>query len=113
MSKTTFKLPRSLRDEMREVAKAEQGPRGKSRWVREAVLSLLETDPGLSTVGLGEDLREARGMVVDQIDITGITNDLESAITLLRRQDPMMEGVQSAILRAAIRHRLKRGKGSG
>jgi hypothetical protein len=106
VSKTTYRLPSTLRDSMRLAAKERYGIKGKSRWVREAIDELLQEDPALRSVGLAEDL-----MHHDALDVVNLGDELreriEAAMTVLRRQDPLMKGVQSVIIRAAIRRRLK------
>ena len=90
---------------MLQAAIAECGKKGKSRWIHIAIEELFESDPILQSVGQGEDLN-----VNDATDVINITPELrdriETAILKLRRQDPLMEGVQSAIIRAAIRQKL-------
>jgi len=106
VSKTTYRLPSDLRDTMRVEARKQYGAKGKSRWVREAIDELLKADPGLRSVGVAEDL-----MHHDALDVVSLGDDLreriEAAMTILRRQDPLMKGVQSVLIRAAIRRRLK------
>jgi hypothetical protein len=90
---------------MRERARQLYGLKGKSRWVREAVVELLDSEPVLESVGAGEDLMQHN--VLDVVDLGDeLPRRIERAMVLLRRQDPLMEGVQSAIIRAAIRRRL-------
>ncbi len=103
--KTTFRLPRELRAAMRNAARKAYGPKGKSRWVREALEQLFKEDPALGSVGAAEDL--AQNDALDMVDLGNrLPSYIENAIMHLRRQDPLMEGVQSLIIRAAIRHRL-------
>ena len=103
--KTTYRLPSGLRDKMRDKARQLYGAKGKSRWVREAVIELLNSEPVLQSVGAGEDL--VQNNVIDVVDLGDeLPQRMERAMVLLRRQDPLMEGVQSAIIRAAIRRRL-------
>ncbi len=70
----------------------------------EAFYHLLLDDPNLETVGVGESLGEE---LTHQLswDVPSATQQrLDDAITKVRRADPRMEGVKSAIIRAAIRH---------
>jgi hypothetical protein len=106
MNKTTYRLPSALRNAMRSAALNQYGPKGKSRWVREAIQELLKADPALRSVGVSDDL-----MQHDALEVVSLADDLkeriEGAMTTLRRQDPLMKGVQSVIIRSAIRRKLK------
>lgn len=106
MNKTTYRLPSGLRDTMRTVARMQYGPKGKSRWVREAIEDLLRADPALTSVGIAEDLMQHDALDVVSLE-DGLRERIEAAMTTLRRQDPLMKGVQSVIIRAAIRRKLK------
>ena len=106
MTKTTYRLPSALRDTMRSAALEQYGPKGKSRWVREAIGELLEADPALRSVGLSEDLMHHDALDVVSLE-DGLRERIEVAMTTLRRQDPLMRGVQSVIIRAAIRRKLR------
>jgi Arc/MetJ-type ribon-helix-helix transcriptional regulator len=107
MAKTTYRLPATLRQQMREaVVRDGYGLRGKSRWIREAIELLFKKDRALINVGLGDDLEE--NSATDLVVLTPIIeNKIEETILKLRTQDPLMEGVQSSIIRAAIRLRLR------
>lgn len=89
---------------LEQVAKT-YGKKGKSRWIKEAIAMLVAEDVGLSTVGLGEDFETH-----DQSDVVLLDEEafdhLLAAMTTVRRQDPLYEGVQSAVIRAAIRLRI-------
>lgn len=91
---------------MLEAVRACYGAKGKSRWIREALEELLAEDRALQSVGVGEELAKK-----DSADVVDLGPELpariQGAIEILRRQDPLMEGVQSAIIRAAIRRKLK------
>jgi hypothetical protein len=95
---------------MLEFVEKEYGKKGKSRWIKEAIAHLLANDAGLSSVGLGEDYETFDTSDVVIVDSATIDN-LQTAITTIRRQDPLFEGVQSAVIRAAIRMRLLNGLG--
>ncbi len=106
MSKTTYRLPAALRTAMLGAVERSYGKKGKSRWIREAIDELLTEDPALSAVGVSEDLN--RNDVADVVDLGAeLPERITEGVQLLRRQDPTMEGVRSAIIRAAIRRRLK------
>jgi len=106
--KTTYRLPSALRKSMLESVAKKYGKKGKSRWINEAIEELIKNDPGLSSVGLGEDYETYDTADVVAMDSAGLES-LQTAMTTIRRQDPLFEGVQSAVIRAAIRLRLLDG----
>ena len=106
--KTTYRLPSHLRKKMLESVAREYGKKGKSRWIKEAITGLITKDTGLSSVGLGEDYETYDASDVIIID-SATFERLQTAMTTIRRQDPLYEGVQSSVIRAAIRMRLMDG----
>jgi hypothetical protein len=103
--KTTYRLPSELRESMLETVAREYGKKGKSRWIKEAIAELIAKDAGFASVGLGEDYETYD--TSDVLVMDGATFEkLQTAMTAIRRQDPLFEGVQSAVIRAAIRMRL-------
>jgi len=106
--KTTYRLPSELRESMLESVAKEYGKKGKSRWIREAIANLIARDAGLASVGLGEDYETYDTSDVVVMDSAAFEN-LQTAMTTIRRQDPLFAGVQSAVIRAAIRMRLTGG----
>lgn len=105
--KTTVRMTVAMRDAMRSAAAKEFGGKGKSRWVREALVDLNMEDPALTSVGVGESVfvPECSDQVVFQREEAQLLDEL---VARIRKQDPLAEGVQSQILRAAIRRRLQR-----
>ena len=103
--KTTYRLPSELKNRMANAVKDAYGKKGKSRWIKEAIAELINLDTGLSSVGLGEDYEVQDESDVLVLDETAYQN-LQTAMTMIRRQDPLYSGVQSAVIRAAIRLRL-------
>jgi len=91
------------------VADDGYGGKGKSLWVREALTQLFEHDPDLMNVGVGDDLE-----VNDAEDAFFLSMEnglaIDAAVEVIRSQYPRAEGIQSAIVRAAVRYRL-RGRG--
>ncbi len=107
MRRTAFTLPSLLRTEYTaHVTHAHgYGPRGKSRWVREAIVMLFRDDPGLTQVGLGVDVIDKDA--VEPIYLDESTEDLmKVGYRILRAQYPEWEGVQGDIIRAAVMYRL-------
>ncbi|HYQ93189.1 MAG TPA: hypothetical protein VES89_14220 [Candidatus Competibacteraceae bacterium] len=106
MKRVACRLPAFLKEELNQVVRTSSyGPKGKSRWVREALKALFLEDPNLITVGVGEhlernDAEEGFLLAPEQVE------NLEEGIRLIRSQNPWAEGVRSAIIRAAIRKRI-------
>ncbi len=104
-------MPLALKTTLRQVVTDDgYGGKGKSRWVREALTQLFEHDPDLINVGVGDDLE-----VNDAEDAFFLSKEnrsaIDAAVEVIRSQYPRAEGVQSAIIRAAVRCRLReRGK---
>ncbi len=105
--KTTYRLPNILRLKMLHAVENSYGKKKKSKWINEAINDLINNDIGLSSVGLGEYYETQDKTDVILIDEKTFEN-LEAAMTIVRRHDPLYEGVQSSIIRAAIRRRLDR-----
>lgn len=100
-------MPSALKVQLSEAVKADgYGGKGKSRWVREALKQLFEDDPELVTVGLGDALETNDAEDTFYLDEEGM-GFIDHAVTMVRAQDPRFEGVQSALLRAAIRWRFR------
>ena len=103
-------MPLTLKTMLRQaVADDGYGGKGKSRWVREALTQLFKHDPDLMNVGVGDDLE-----VNDAEDAFFLSMEnglaIDAAVEIIRSQYPRAEGIQSAIVRAAVRYRL-RGRG--
>ncbi len=94
---------------MLAAVEEDYGMMGKRKWIKEAIADLVKTDMGLASVGLGEhyEVHDAQDVVI--MDMKTVQR-LEAAMTMIRRQDPLFEGVQSAVIRAAIRMRLNSRK---
>lgn len=108
LKKTTYKIPHDLKIEMlTAVTRDGYGLKGKSKWIKTAIQALLEDDPELKTVGIGDALTKNNS--VDVVNLPkDIKDQLMDGIYTLRRRDPLWEGVQGALIRAAIKHQLKK-----
>jgi hypothetical protein len=90
---------------MRETVLKTHGPKGKSDWMCKVVTCFVRADPRLTQVGLGEALVD--NDVTDVVNFDDKTWELfEQACLTIRRQDPLFQGVQSALIRAALRYAL-------
>ena len=109
MRKTTYRLPSKLRNEMWACLKYEgYSSRSKSRWVREALVEYLDKDKdrGFTRVGLSDDIEP--NVTVEVIYLNDeLFKRIKEATTIIRKQTPLIEGVQSAIIRAAVRWRIE------
>jgi hypothetical protein len=67
---------------------------------------MFENDKALCWVGRGEALVDEN----DAAEMVSISQELDEAMTvaatIVRRQDPLIEGIQSKIIRGAIRRKL-------
>lgn len=108
MKHTSVRMPTALKLKVAATIKRQgYGGRGKSKWAREAIAQLFEEDPGLINVGVGDGLEDINDRDVYYLDKP--TRDLViRGIELLRLQSPLLEGVQSSIIRAALRYRVNR-----
>lgn len=105
--KTSVRLTLEMQRALRQAAVVAYGAKGKSRWVREALEMLEREDPAMTSVGFGE----ARFVpeCAEQVFLREADAErVERLVARVRRQDPLAEGVQSQLLRAAIRWRLSR-----
>lgn len=107
-TKITFVVPTGLQTELRErIIRDGYGLRGKSRWVTEAIESLLALPNFISLVHYSEEMHgfEKVETIVVTLDLK---KQLDQAALDLRREYPAAEGVQSSIVRTAIMQRLLR-----
>jgi hypothetical protein len=93
-----------LREKMREaMARDGYNTRRVSRWICQRVRDLFVADPHLMQVGLGDAVERHTVntllLVDDKTDAL-----LDEAFDILRAQDPRYEGIQGAVIRAAIRY---------
>lgn len=106
--KITFVLPNSLQRELKErVIKDNYDMKGKSRWVTEAIETLLVTETFPDLVKINDQMKgfEKQESVVIPRDMK---KQLEDAIVNVRKIYPEIDGVQSRIVRTAIMQRLLR-----
>jgi len=105
--KTSVRMTREMQLAVRNAATMAYGAKGKSRWVREALDMLDVEDPAMTTVGFGE--AHFVPECAEQFLLSAEASErLDRMVSRVRRQDPLAEGVQSQVLRAAIRWRLGR-----
>lgn len=106
--KITFVLPAALQHEMRErIVIDGYGLRGKSKWVSESILSLLSLNNYIELVKISNEMHSHGKSDTVTLD-ESVRRSLEKAIVDIRKVYPMLEGVQSRILRTSIVQRILR-----
>lgn len=106
--KLTFVVPEVLYQELREqMTKDQYGLRGKSKWVAEAVEQLVELESYPELVNLSENMQSYSKVETISVDAS-VKQLLEEAVVRIRRDYPLLEGVQSCVIRTAIMQRLLR-----
>lgn len=107
-SKITFVVPESLQSEMREsVIKQGYGLRGKSIWICEAIEALLKLNNYPELVNYSSELKgfeKAETVVMPR----EFKKQMDNAAMEVRKHYPLLEGVQSSLVRTAIMQRLLR-----
>ncbi len=107
-SKITFVIPKNFQNELRErVIKDDYGMRGKSKWVSEAIMQLLEMDSFPELVNYGDEMHGFDKVETVVLEYP-VKLALDEAIVAVRRKFPILEGVKSRIVRTAILQRLLR-----
>lgn len=107
-AKLTFLLPDKLQQEFRnQVTREGYGFRGKSRWVEEAVNRLLDMSNYSMLVNISSNLQHLANSETITVD-SATKRRIEEAALTIRHEYPLLEGVQSAIIRTAMLQRLIR-----
>ena len=107
-SKVAFAVPSSLKKELLEhVIKEGYGLRGKSKWISEAVESLLNLNDYRELISYNDEMHGFDEMETAVIEYS-LKSKLEHAILEVRKEYPTLEGVKSRILRTAIMQRIIR-----
>lgn len=104
--KISFVLPQAMQQELKETMIREgYDLKGKSRWVSEAIDSLLELQTYADLVKINDEMsgfEKLESVVIGR----DLKQQLDNAVIVVRKQYPAIEGVQSRILRTAIMQRL-------
>ncbi len=105
---TSIKLQKRLHHAMlQRVISDGYGMRGKSRWIIEAIESLLQIADYPSLVDIANDMDHLSEMISIRLS-EELMVKLDQAIIQVRRYYPAMEGVKSNLIRASIIQRLIR-----
>lgn len=104
MRVTSYRINEPLRKKLDALLVRDAvGPRHRSRWLCIQIRNLFDADPALESVGAGE-ARDSYP-IIGTIRIDPETDSLiDRAYEIVRGIDPRAESVQSAVIRAAIRH---------
>jgi hypothetical protein len=106
--KITVRFSRQLKVEMQQsIINLDYGLHGKSKWLGEAINLFLEQPNFIELVEHGIDINQADLSEVEAfyLDEEAI-NAVKKALTCVRIQYPLFEGVQSAFIRACVTFRL-------
>jgi len=108
--RVSFRIHSSLKEDLHvQLIKDGYGIRGKSKWMVEAIERLLEIENFAELVNLSNEMHnfEHRDTIIIpyQLKIR-----LDKAVTAIRLDYPLLEGVMSRIYRTAIIQRFLRSK---
>lgn len=105
-TRTTFKLSYSIREKMlNEVMASGCGIRGKSKWICDAINTFAALKSYLEYIDTFGDMEKLSRTEVVVIDMDTRLK-LDNAIIRVRARNPLLEGVQSMVIRASILYRL-------
>jgi hypothetical protein len=106
--KITVRFPKRLKAEMQvALIKSGYGLHGKSRWLKETIINFLRQPDFVDYVEQGIDINQAQLSEVEAfyLDLDTITM-VKNAFVKVRIKYPLFEGVQSALIRAAVIYNL-------
>lgn len=107
-AKITFVLPMVLQDELKQrVIQDGYDMKGKSKWVAEAIETLLQTTGFQDFVKINDEMRgfeKLESVVIAR----ELKKQLDEGVIQVRKSYPEINGVQSRIMRTAIVQRLLR-----
>lgn len=106
--KITVRFPKRLKAEMQSaLIRSGYGLHGKSRWLKEAVGTLLKLNDFVDYVDQGIDINQAELTHVEAFYLDVETMQLiKDAYVQIRVKNPLFEGIQSALIRAAVIYQL-------
>ena len=101
-------LPKAIKQEMlSSIVRDGYGLRGKSKWVSEAIDTLLNMPNFMDYLKLADEMSQLTEPEVIQIP-KDLRNKLDNSIIQVRRSLPSLDGVQSSIIRTSIIQRILR-----
>lgn len=90
-----------------QVIKDGYGMRGKNKWIKAAIEEFLSLDDFVDMVDLASDMDGLNKAVSLRLEET-LMAKIDAAILKVRKVNPMMEGVQSHLIRASILQKIIR-----
>ncbi len=105
---TSLRLPIALNDDVIESMERDgYSPKKKSAWIEESLFAMARLDPDLSESIVGDKAQGANEKQVVVALSMAARRELKDLIIRLRLQMPTIEGVQSLVLRSAMRFRIR------
>jgi metal-responsive CopG/Arc/MetJ family transcriptional regulator len=105
---TSIKLQKKLHHALQKRIIADgYGMRGKSKWIMEAIESLLQLSDYPDLVDIAEDMDQLSDMISIRLP-ENLIRQIEQAVIYIRKRYPVIEGVKSNLIRASIIQRLLR-----
>lgn len=110
--KITVRFSKRLKSEMlNTLVNSGYGLRGKSKWLAEAIQLFLKQSNFVELAEQGIDINQAELTEVEAFYLDFHTIEKVKKATIdIRKQHPLFEGVQSALIRSAVIYRLMLGK---
>ncbi len=109
-ARTTVRLPHGVRQEMlKRIVQEGYGLRGKSKWIAEAIDELLALPNFIDYVLIANEMSLLTEPEVIQLPIS-LRERIDMATINVRRDHPLLEGVQSCIIRSSIMQKILRYK---
>ncbi|EKD70664.1 MAG: hypothetical protein ACD_46C00455G0002 [uncultured bacterium] len=108
IKKITVRFSKRLQQEMQtNLVQLGYGLRGKSRWLKDTINRFLNKNNYIDYVEQGVALNQAELTEIEAfyLDET-IIYKIQAAFIQIRKQHPLFEGVQSALIRSAIIYQL-------
>ena len=108
IKKVTVRFSKRLKIEMQNaLIKSGYNLRGKSKWVGEAIQVFLKQANFVELAEQGIDINQAELTEVEAFYLDAeMIQDVKQATIDVRVRYPLFEGVQSALIRAAVIYRL-------
>jgi hypothetical protein len=106
--KVTVRFSKRLKSEMlNALVKSGYGLRGKSKWLVEAIELFLKQSNFVELAEQGIDINQAELTEVEAFYLDRATIEkIKKASIDIRKQYPLFEGVQSALIRSSVIYRL-------
>ncbi|HEX4045994.1 MAG TPA: hypothetical protein VHZ76_10060 [Gammaproteobacteria bacterium] len=104
IKKITVRFPQRLKNELQiAIINSGYGCYGKSRWLKEAINVFLQQPDFVEYVEHGIDINQAELSKVEAFYLDADTIQImKEAFVKVRIAYPLFEGVQSALIRAAV-----------